>query len=58
MLGFEKPILQVMLKVIIRMIILMDKSDGINFMYVYCDEIEPVLFGKETRNWLLVCPIP
>lgn len=35
-----------------------DKSDGLNYMLVYCDKIEHITFGFETKNLLLTVPIP
>ena len=34
-----------------------DKSDGQNFMYIICDEIEPIIFGKDLKKILFVAPI-
>ena len=34
-----------------------DKSDGQNFMYVICDEIDPIIFGKDLKKILFVAPI-
>lgn len=32
-------------------------NDGLNFLYMYCDQIEPIEFGTETTKLLLTVPI-
>ena len=34
-----------------------DKSDGQNFRYIICEEIEPIIFGKDLKKILFVAPI-
>ena len=34
---------------------LADKSDGLNFLYAYCDQIEPIEFGTNKVAVMLGC---
>ena len=34
-----------------------DKSDSLIFLYVYCDQIEPIHFRTEIRKLLLTVPV-
>ena len=65
-LGFEKNVVTFEVKPgntktdyfgIVESKYLMDDSDGLNFIFVDCDKVEPVQLGFTYRSNLLVCPI-